>query len=282
MVRMGRVALGFVCFLTPASLPVSAFAADDKKPGPATQTWIVTVGAWTYAQPVFEGSDEHDFGVRPILDIRRPGSREWLSLPTDHGGMTLYSTSNFRVGPSFNFIQRRKEEDSDALRGLGDVDWALEVGAYAEYWPADFARLRIEARRGFNGHEGFVADFSADFVWRPQPAWTLTLGPRLSLADDEYMRTYFSVTPAQALTSGLPGFDAKGGLKSTGAVASVTYQWTPQFATMAYVEYARLLGDAADSPIVTQRGSPDQVTVGVGAKYSFSVDAPAWGLFSGR
>jgi outer membrane protein len=89
-------------------------------------------------------------------------------------------------------------------------------------------------------------------------------------------------TSAQAVTSGLPAFAARAGLKSTGAVGSVTYQWTPHLATMAYVEYARLLGDAADSPIVTQRGSPDQVTAGIGAKYSFSVDAPAWRFFSGR
>jgi outer membrane protein len=282
MVRGGRFALGLFCFLAPVSPPIPAFAADYEKPGPATQTWIVTVGAWTYLQPEFEGSDELGFGVKPIIDIRRPGAREWLSLPSDHGGITLFSTNNFRIGPSFNFIQRRKEDDSDALRGLGDVDWALEVGAYAEYWLTDFVRTRAEARRGFNGHEGFVADFSADFVWRPLPPWTLTLGPRLSIADDEYMRTYFSVTPAQAVTSGLRAFDAQGGLKSAGALASVTYQWTPQFATMAYLEYARLLGDAADSPIVSERGSRDQFTVGVGAKYSFSVDTSGWTLFSGR
>jgi MipA family protein len=282
MARIGRFALGLFYCLAPASVPVCAFASEDKTPGSATQTWIVTVGGWTYAQPLFEGSDEFGFGVKPILSIRRPGSREWLSLPTDHGGMTLFSTNNFRVGPSLSFVQQRKQDDTDALRGLGDVKWAVEVGAYAEYWPTDFARTRVEVRRGFNGHEGFVADFSADFVWRPRPAWTLTLGPRLSLADDEYMRTYFSVTTAQAVTSRLPAFDARGGLKSTGALGSVTYQWTPQFATMAYVEYARLLGDAADSPIVTLRGSPDQVTAGVGAKYSFSVDAPAWRFFPGR
>ena len=75
---------------------------------------------------------------------------------------------------------------------------------------------------------------------------------------------------------------ATSSLVSTGAVVSVTYQWTPQFATMAYGEYARLLGDAADCPIVTQRGSPDQFTAGIGAKYSFSVNAPAWTFFSGR
>jgi hypothetical protein len=52
--------------------------------------------------------------------------------------------------------------------------------------PDDFLVL-IELPEEATGR-GFVADFSADFLWRPQPAWTLTLGPRLSLADDEHMR----------------------------------------------------------------------------------------------
>jgi outer membrane protein len=39
----------------------------------------------------------------------------------------------------------------------------------------------------------------------------------------------------------------------------------------SYVEYDRLLGDAANSPLVTLRGSVNQTTVGVGASYSFDV-----------
>jgi outer membrane protein len=40
-------------------------------------------------------------------------------------------------------------------------------------------------------------------------------------------------------------------------------------------EYERLTGSAADSPLVTVRGSPDQLTFGVGATYSFSMH-PWW------
>ena len=39
----------------------------------------------------------------------------------------------------------------------------------------------------------------------------------------------------------------------------------------SYVEYNRLLGDAAASPLVTLRGSPNQMNVGAGASYSFDV-----------
>ena len=37
------------------------------------------------------------------------------------------------------------------------------------------------------------------------------------------------------------------------------------------IEYERLTGSTADSPLVTQRGSPNQFTFGVGATYSFNI-----------
>jgi len=37
----------------------------------------------------------------------------------------------------------------------------------------------------------------------------------------------------------------------------------------AVTRVERLLGDAANSPLVTVRGSPNQTTVGIGASYSF-------------
>ena len=44
---------------------------------------------------------------------------------------------------------------------------------------------------------------------------------------------------------------------------------TPQWEAHAFIEYDRLLGDAAASPLTTQQGSANQVRVGLGASYSF-------------
>ena len=80
--------------------------------------------------------------------------------------------------------------------------------------------------------------------------------------------------PAQSAASGLPLFDAKGGVRSVGAGTQARYFWTPQFATHAFVEYERLTGDAASSPLVEQRGTPNQLTFGVGATHSFDIKSP--------
>jgi outer membrane protein len=82
---------------------------------------------------------------------------------------------------------------------------------------------------------------------------------------------YFGIDAAQAMATALPVFDAKGGAHSVGAGAQVSYRLNPQWEVHSYVEYERLLGDAAKSPLVTLRGSPNQTTFGMGASYSFDV-----------
>jgi len=41
------------------------------------------------------------------------------------------------------------------------------------------------------------------------------------------------------------------------------------------VEYERITDSAANSPLVTMRGSPNQFTIGLGATYAFGMH-PLW------
>jgi MipA family protein len=100
---------------------------------------------------------------------------------------------------------------------------------------------------------------------------TLSGGPRMTLADSNATSPYFSIDAVQSAASGLPAYDANGGLRSIGAGMQVRYQWNKQWATRAYAEYDRLMGDAAASPLVVERGSPDQIRFGFGATYSFDI-----------
>lgn len=232
---------------------------------------LMTIGAWTLGAKPFPGSDDLELAVKPILSFRRADEREWLNLPGDNGGPALIKTERLRFGPSLNIVGERKEADSAILQGLGDVETAYEVGAYAEFWPGSFLRTRVEIRRGFNGHEGLVVDLSADAVWHPMDRLRVTIGPRLSLANDEYMQTYFGITSAQAVSSGLTAFDAKGGLHSATIATSLTYKWTDNWSTIGYAEVGKLVGDAADSPIA-KGGSDELLTVGMALTYTFAFD----------
>jgi len=233
-------------------------------------TWTVTLGIEGRSSPSFYGADTSEIDPVPVFSLRPEGKAARFRSIRDSAGIALFQSNGFFFGPVGRFQRARKEEDHpDQLRGLGDVDWALEAGFFAEYWFAGWFRTRAEVRRGFNGHEGLVGDLSADFIAPLGEKWSVSGGPRLSLADADALRPYFGIDAVQSAASGLSAFDPKGGLKSVGVGSQVQYQFDKHWTSRAYVEYERLLGDAAASPLVTERGSPNQVIFGAGLSYSF-------------
>jgi outer membrane protein len=204
-----------------------------------------------------------------MFDVRRAGTPESFRAPRDGWGFGIFKGNNFEIGPVGQLKFRRKDTDDAALRGLGDVGWAGELGIFAEYWWMPWFRMRAELRQGFGGHHGIVADLLTDAVLPVTGQLTLSGGPRVSFARTRAISPYFSINAAQSVVSGLPVFDAKGGIRSVGAGAQARYLWTPQWASHLFIEFERLTEDAARSPLVAQRGSPNQVTFGLGVTRSF-------------
>jgi outer membrane protein len=260
--------------------PAAAMAADPLFTLPAppfevpvlpsvSGTWTVSVGAGAEYKPDFEGAKRSMLSPVPIFAIRRAGSAETFRGPRDSASIALLDFGNLRAGPAGKFVAARKANDFTELNGLGDVKAAVELGGFVEYFPVDWFRTRVEVRQGFGGHTGVTADFSADVIVPVMQGLTLSAGPRFTLESTGAVAPYFGITAVQAMATGLPQFNAQGGAHSVGAGAQVSYRFNPQWEVHSYVEYQRLLGDAANSPLVVQRGSPNQTTVGIGASYSF-------------
>jgi outer membrane protein len=238
---------------------------------PVSGGWTVMIGAEGTSTPDFEGAKGSRFSPVPIFSIRRAGSADQFRSPRESASIALIDFGDFRAGPAGKFVSSRKADNYSGLNGLGDVNAAFELGGFIEYFPLDWFRLRNETRQGFGGHHGVVSDFSADFIVPVTRALTISAGPRFTWESTKATAPYFGIDAVQAMASGLPQFDAKGGAHSAGAGVQVKYRINPQWEVHSYVEYDRLLGDAANSPLVTLRGSVNQTTVGVGASYSFDV-----------
>lgn len=234
--------------------------------------WTITIGVEGRLTPAYDGSDRYIVAPFPNFDFRRVGTPRRFTSPRDGFSIAIINIGQFRLGPTGKVVLPRDEsDDRAALRGLGDVDWAVEIGGFAEYWPFPWLRTRAEVRQGFGGHHGVVSDINADVVIPATPALTLSAGPRLTLATSDALEPYFGVTAAQSLASGLPVYQPKGGVRSYGAGAQARYQWSPQWAANVFVEYDRLTDDAARSPVLSRGGSADQVTVGLGISYTFDI-----------
>jgi outer membrane protein len=215
-----------------------------------------------------------------VFSIRKAGTPPEYFGPRDSFGFSILDLGQLKIGPAAQIVWRRQASSDPALNGLGDVNFALQAGAFAEYWPIQWLRLRGEVRQGFGGEKGVTGDLFMDVVV-PAGQFRFSGGPRLTQQSTAAVSPYFSITPAQSANStvaglpALPVYNASGGLYSYGAGGQVEYFFNPQWATYGYVEYERLTGSAADSPLVIQRGSPNQFTVALGARYSFTMH-PLW------
>jgi outer membrane protein len=263
-----------------APLPPTAPAAYV----PAVPDWIVTIGAEGRIIPAFPGAADKKLGwsALPLFSIRQAGTPPDFFGPRDSFGFNIINTGMFQFGPALQFVNRRKASDYAELNGLSDVDYAAQVGAFANFWPVSWLRLRGEVRQGIGGETGVTGDVFLDAVV-PLGQWTLSAGPRVTLQTSAATSPYFSITAAQALAADtlqpnlgkLSAYNAGGGLYSYGAGAQLQYAFNETWTAHAFVEYQRLTDSAADSPLVTQRGSPNQLTYGLGATYSFNMH-PLW------
>ncbi len=232
--------------------------------------WVVTLGGYAGSVPEFPGSKKLSFDFRPSIDIHRDGDEEWLTLPNDAASVTLYHTANFRIGAAGDLLLDRNRSDDSALAGMHNIDYTLEFGAFAEYYPAPYLRTRVELLQGVTGAEGLAANFMADYVYRPDPNWLLTVGPRLQFVNNQYESAFFSISGAEAALSGLAPYNASGGIDTFGIDATARYYVSDHLSFRGFFEWDRLVGDGADSPLVKMRGSEDQYEFGAGAAYRFT------------
>lgn len=259
---------------------VAAGAAQAQQGGPPTRAWALTVGGAPLLGPAFPGSDDYALSVFPDLRVNYK-DKFFLSIP-DGIGYNVINRRDWKVAPLVKVRFGRSEADggnpfliageSDALQGLGDVSVAGEAGVLVQYIRKRW-RTRAELRQGFGAHEGWIADLNlsyTDFEKLPligPSFWAV--GPRLTLGGADFINPYFGIDAGQSQASGLPVYDADGGLYSAGLVGTIVRPVNERVAWTLFASYERFLGDVADSPLITARGSPDQFVVGLAVGYRF-------------
>lgn len=276
---IARILAPAVIAMAVMAAPVSANEGTDQAPErpsyPVQEGWRVTVGAGAIFAPSFEGDDDYRLSALPNIQIAY-GERFFASVQSGVG-YRLVNQPSLRAGPILK-VQFSREEDgkqpfaitgknSTDLRGLGDVGTSAELGGFVEY-DIGSLKLGLEARQAVTGHDGLVADLSANRSGMAQIMGTNLIwsaGPRARFVDDNYRSAYFGVTSAQSTASGLSAFKATGGLHSVGISANLIMPLTADRSWVAVLiaGFDRLQGDAAESPLVRKRGNANQAAVGL-------------------
>jgi outer membrane scaffolding protein for murein synthesis (MipA/OmpV family) len=225
--------------------------------------WRVNLGGGALIQPTYEGAKRYQVLPSGALDIRY---RDIAFLSDGEGlGVNLLHGTTYRAGIALSYDTGRDHTDDPRLATLRTVGFTPEVKLFAEAFVLPFV-LTGAVRQGIVGHQGLIADFGA---YVPLPVGKdlyIFAGPTFSVANKEYMTSYFGVTPAQAVGSPLRAYSPGGGAKDVGFGLTAAYLLTDNWILVANSAYERLLGEAGNSPIVEQKS---QLTVDLNLVYHF-------------
>ena len=263
-----------------APAPASAAAA---LPDPNDRRDTFTLGVGGAYIPDYEGSN--DYKLIPAAAIRgRVGGISFFTRAT-----YLYvdvlrrpaSGIDFDLGPIVGVrLNRTGKVKDDFVARLPDRKTAIEVGGFAGVTlhgltnPYDALSLRVDVVKDVGkAHRSTVVTPTIEFGTPLSRKFYVGASASADFVGGGYADYYYSVTPAEALASGLRPYNASGGMKNwkLGLLAnqSITGDLTHGLSLFGTGNYSRLVGDFKRAPIVADRGSPTQWLAALGLAFTW-------------
>lgn len=259
-----------------ATLGLLAAAVSPAAAQPAEQPsgLDLSLGLGAAVVPDYEGSNDYD--LVPLWNLRlgnlyHPQTYVRLRglgfdsnlLPHEHWRLGLVGRWQSDYGGVGDRRVRRLRRPEDALHAGLLFGYDFSDGSGRGY------SLGLQATYDLMNGNGFLV---TPQVAVQQPlSERLRLGGSLSLgwASSGYMTNRFGISAADAGRSGLSRHSAGAGFKDAAANLSLTWLVTERWTLTGFGGYRRLLGDAASSPLVRDRGSRNAFSTGALLGYRF-------------
>ena len=215
--------------------------------------WDALVGVSAGAIPEYVGGSQYVGAVLPfVIASYRPSEKtEWRLNPFEGASYAYKLHRNMEVG--LNAMPRRgreAEDDHNSLVGMPDVDPALEVGPWIQWRLGKFTYVRTGLGVDvLDGHGGQVVNIEAGVNYPVSHRFSTGFAIRGLYGDDDYMKTYYTVTQAQKRRN-RGGYTAREGFSEIGIRANAMLWVTPKVFARTDVFATALQGDASDSTLV--------------------------------
>jgi len=238
-----------------AAAPATPAAPHPSRFGRVAQQlgeWNVIVGGGAMIEPEYEGSDE--FKISPVPFVSATFN-DWLKIDPTGVEATVYQYEALTFSAIAGYSGGRSEDDSDALKGLGDIDAGAVVGGRAalEFGAAEFF---VEAEKTIGGDEGFTGKAGVEIEHALSQRLMVSAAASATFADEKHMQAYFGVDATQSANSGYAQYDPGAGVKRVDVSVAVTTAVTENWFVRGEAGVGLLLGDAADSPLVKEEIQP--------------------------
>lgn len=284
---------GLILAVTSLAVPVAAqeTGTPPQTPEIAPETiftgdWI-TLGAGAAYNPSYDGSDDYVISPLPLVQGRLFG----ISINPRPAGIALdfipdgKSAVNVNLGVAAKLNRNRVSQiEDEVVFAYGKLDTAIEVGPTVGMSlarvlnPYDSLTVGADVLWDVAGaHEGMTINPSITYFTPVSKGAAISFSLSARHVDDDYAAYYYSVPVAPAsvpVADRLPVFTAEGGFDKAGATLLAGYDFDNDLtngglAAFVIGGYTQMIGDAADTPFTSIRGSEDQWFVGAGLGYTF-------------
>lgn len=214
-------------------------------------TWEGMAGLPIETVPRYEGAKGTHLIGGPIAEIRYRDVA--FASITEGLGVNVVHGKGYRAGVALTYDFGRDEDVDAALNGIGDINPAPELKAFAEYVVAFPAVLRTDLRRAFGGHGGWTADLGGYMPLAGSERFFILAGPSLTWIGADNARRSFGVDATQAARSGYAAYAPGGGLSAVRFGTTATWFFGDSWFADASGAEEWLERAAARSPIIRDR-----------------------------
>ncbi len=217
--------------------------------------------------PDYVGSNNYHAKIIPVLSLQY---KDKWRLTGSTFTYTAYKKNNWDVGPLMNLRFGRSQDSNRALLGLGDLGTTLELGVYTKY-KHKAGYFSAEYRHGISQNIGGSIKLAAGHGLYKSEKFTAFVDARVRWLSQTNMQTNFGIPNTQASNSirRLDTFRADAGLSEITTNLIGAYALSEKTRLLGLISYGKLLGGAANSPLVAAEGSSNQFIVGTGLVFSF-------------
>jgi len=270
------------------TLKTSFFAFMCLMPSLGHAEMTYSIGAGVIYQPDYVGSDEYEAMPLPLASVAWENDSQighgigiynaelsvidGLQIQTYRNGYDSHEVQlSLGVKPEFG----RDEDDNDALRGMGDIDPHAIGSLIIEYGPKEkksknFITGSVEVDADITGQtDGITASAGIALNHAVGERMLISHGPEVQWANKDYMQAYFGVDSTQAARSAYNQYNPDSGIQGVKYKVSAQYRYSESIGIVMIGQYEKLLGDAADSPLVDQEGNDNQFSIIAGVSYKF-------------
>lgn len=261
--KLSALTLACLCAISASSHADPLNADRSAAASGATPRDYTLVGAGLAYVPEYTGSDKSRVLPLPVFE-RSFSNGAFISTLRGIGIAHTLADVNLSAALSYGGTRpdhkRNIFSGSDQLRGMGDIDGAVQAVLNASY-RFDAIGVSLGTTQNLNRRDhGATYTLGSSLQLHATPTDQISLGLSADYGDRKYVQTYFGVTPEQSQRSGYRRYSAKAGFTNIGATLTWNHVIDAHWSVLGVAGLKQLTGDAADSPLTKRSTSPMLLT----------------------